>query len=90
MGQGQEGVVARRVAVRPQLVGWPLGTAQFVGLASSGCRYLAPSVNLPSTGTVLGDPIEANKDAPAYGKRKAAIFATCFVNYNKPSTGMAA
>jgi glycerol-3-phosphate dehydrogenase subunit C len=37
-----------------------------------------------------GDPITANKDAPAYGKRKAAIFATCFVNYNKPATGMAA
>jgi len=31
-----------------------------------------------------------NTAAPAYGKRKAAIFATCFVNYNKPDTGMAA
>jgi glycerol-3-phosphate dehydrogenase subunit C len=31
-----------------------------------------------------------NMSAPAYGKRKAAIFATCFVNYNKPDTGMAA
>jgi glycerol-3-phosphate dehydrogenase subunit C len=31
-----------------------------------------------------------NATAPAYGKRKAAIFATCFVNYNKPDTGMAA
>jgi glycerol-3-phosphate dehydrogenase subunit C len=37
-----------------------------------------------------GDPIKANVDAPAFGKRKAALFATCFVNYNKPSTGMAA
>ncbi len=37
-----------------------------------------------------GDPIAPNRDAPAYGKRKAAMFATCFVNYNKPSTGMAA
>jgi glycerol-3-phosphate dehydrogenase subunit C len=35
-------------------------------------------------------PIEPNKNAPAFGKRKAAIFATCFVNYNKPATGMAA
>ncbi len=37
-----------------------------------------------------GDPISPNRNAPAFGKRKAAIFATCFVNYNKPSTGMAA
>ncbi len=37
-----------------------------------------------------GDPIKANEAAPAFGKRKAALYATCFVNYNKPSTGMAA
>jgi glycerol-3-phosphate dehydrogenase subunit C len=35
-------------------------------------------------------PPAVNASAPAYGKRKAAIFATCFVNYNKPDTGMAA
>jgi glycerol-3-phosphate dehydrogenase subunit C len=35
-------------------------------------------------------PATVNTAAPAYGKRKAAIFATCFVNYNKPDTGMAA
>jgi len=29
-----------------------------------------------------------NAAAPAYGKRKAALYATCFVNYNKPDTGM--
>ena len=29
-----------------------------------------------------------NSAAPAYGKRKAALYATCFVNYNKPETGM--
>jgi glycerol-3-phosphate dehydrogenase subunit C len=38
-----------------------------------------------------GDPIRPNEDAPAYAaKAKAALFATCFVNYNKPETGMAA
>ncbi|MBI1330771.1 MAG: glycerol-3-phosphate dehydrogenase [Alphaproteobacteria bacterium] len=36
------------------------------------------------------EAISPNPAAPAYGKRKAALFATCFVNYNKPSTGMAA
>jgi glycerol-3-phosphate dehydrogenase subunit C len=35
-------------------------------------------------------PISPDRAAPAYGQRKAALFATCFVNYNKPSTGMAA
>ncbi|HSC61547.1 MAG TPA: heterodisulfide reductase-related iron-sulfur binding cluster [Rhizomicrobium sp.] len=35
-------------------------------------------------------PSTVNASAPAFGKRKAAIFATCFVNYNKPDTGMAA
>jgi glycerol-3-phosphate dehydrogenase subunit C len=37
-----------------------------------------------------GDPATPNPAAPAFGKRKAALFATCFVNYNKPETGMAA
>ena len=37
-----------------------------------------------------GDPVKANEAAPAYGKRKAALFATCFVNYNRPETGLAA
>jgi glycerol-3-phosphate dehydrogenase subunit C len=36
------------------------------------------------------DPIAPNRSAPAFGKRKAALYATCFVNYNKPATGMAA
>jgi glycerol-3-phosphate dehydrogenase subunit C len=31
-----------------------------------------------------------NPAAPAFGKRKAALYATCFVNYNKPVTGLAA
>jgi glycerol-3-phosphate dehydrogenase subunit C len=31
---------------------------------------------------------EINRAAPAFGLRKAALYATCFVNYNKPETGM--
>jgi glycerol-3-phosphate dehydrogenase subunit C len=31
---------------------------------------------------------QINSAAPAFGKRKAALYATCFVNYNKPDTGM--
>jgi len=38
-----------------------------------------------------GSPIRVNENAPAYkAKPKVALFATCFVNYNKPETGMAA
>jgi glycerol-3-phosphate dehydrogenase subunit C len=36
------------------------------------------------------NPATPNPAAPAFGKRKAALYATCFVNYNKPETGMAA
>ncbi len=31
---------------------------------------------------------DINTAAPAFGRRKAALYATCFVNYNKPDTGM--
>ncbi|MBV9548587.1 MAG: glycerol-3-phosphate dehydrogenase [Alphaproteobacteria bacterium] len=36
------------------------------------------------------EKLTPNEAAPAFGKRKAALYATCFVNYNKPATGMAA
>ncbi|TAD91882.1 MAG: glycerol-3-phosphate dehydrogenase [Alphaproteobacteria bacterium] len=36
------------------------------------------------------DGITVNSAAPAAGKRKAVIYATCFVNYNNPSIGEAA
>jgi glycerol-3-phosphate dehydrogenase subunit C len=36
------------------------------------------------------EPLQPNEAGPAQGKRKAALYATCFVNYNKPATGMAA
>ena len=37
------------------------------------------------------DPIASpNQNAPAFGQRKAAIYATCFVNYNRPAIGLAA
>lgn len=35
------------------------------------------------------EPLEPNREAPAFGKRKAALYATCFVNYNNPNIGMA-
>ena len=37
------------------------------------------------------EPVQPNEAGPAAkAARKAALYATCFVNYNKPATGMAA
>jgi glycerol-3-phosphate dehydrogenase subunit C len=36
------------------------------------------------------DPLKPNREAPGCGRRKAALYATCFVNYNDPAIGMAA
>ena len=36
------------------------------------------------------EPGLVNDKAPAFGKRKVALYATCFTNYNQPQTGMAA
>ncbi|WP_245986445.1 heterodisulfide reductase-related iron-sulfur binding cluster [Azospirillum thermophilum] len=35
------------------------------------------------------DPPPLNTAAPAYGRRKAVLYATCFANYNNPAIGMA-
>jgi glycerol-3-phosphate dehydrogenase subunit C len=35
-------------------------------------------------------PIAPNEGAPAFGKRKAALYATCFMNYNRPDVALAA
>jgi len=38
----------------------------------------------------LRSPLAPNPDGPAFGKRKVALYATCFVDYNKPDTAVAA
>jgi glycerol-3-phosphate dehydrogenase subunit C len=38
----------------------------------------------------LRSPLAPNPAGPAFGKRKVAIYATCFVDYNKPDTAVAA
>ncbi len=58
--------------------------------------HIDPKASLPkfhSRTFVSADksaPLHPNPAAPAFGKRKAALYATCFVNYNRPVTGMAA
>jgi len=44
----------------------------------------------PFTKQAASEPVAVNRDAPAFGKRKAVIYATCFVNYNTTETGRAA
>ena len=35
------------------------------------------------------EPVELNTAAPAYGKRKAVLYATCFVNFHSTAIGAA-
>jgi glycerol-3-phosphate dehydrogenase subunit C len=36
------------------------------------------------------EPIQPDPAGPAFGQRKAALYATCYVDYNKPDTAVAA
>ena len=38
----------------------------------------------------LKGPLAANPAGPAFGQRKVALYATCFVDYNEPDTAVAA
>ena len=87
-----------RASPRP-LINWASDTSNKPMRArdGKGRRHRSPRPTLPKfhTRTFVSrrpssDPIEPNQAAPAFGKRKAALYATCFVNYNKPDTGMAA
>jgi glycerol-3-phosphate dehydrogenase subunit C len=55
---------------------------------------ISPEAELPkfNTRTLTSRakaPREINAEAPAYGKRKVAVYATCFGEYNKPEIGEA-
>jgi glycerol-3-phosphate dehydrogenase subunit C len=51
---------------------------------------LLPTWNSKTAEDRLKKPTPANPEGPAFGKRKAVIYATCFVDYNTPSTATAA
>jgi glycerol-3-phosphate dehydrogenase subunit C len=38
----------------------------------------------------LRSPLSPNPDGPAFGQRKVALYATCYVDYNAPDTAVAA
>ena len=39
---------------------------------------------------LLSEPLTADPGGPAFGQRKALIYATCFADYNEPETAVAA
>jgi glycerol-3-phosphate dehydrogenase subunit C len=39
---------------------------------------------------LLQEPVRPDPAGPAFGQRKAALYATCYVDYNKPDTAVAA
>jgi glycerol-3-phosphate dehydrogenase subunit C len=59
-----------------------------------GVAHIDPKATLPKfhartfVSAAKQEDNAINTAAPAFGKRKAALYATCFVNYNKPETGM--
>ena len=61
-----------------------------------GIAQIDAEVELPryhtrtAKGRLNADPVQVNRSGPAFGKRKVALYATCFVDYNKPDTAVAA
>jgi glycerol-3-phosphate dehydrogenase subunit C len=51
---------------------------------------LLPRYHHKSAGDRLTPMPEPDPEGPSFGKRKAAIYATCFVEYNEPDTAVAA
>jgi glycerol-3-phosphate dehydrogenase subunit C len=49
-----------------------------------------PEYHAKTATTLLKTPPKPDPAGPAFGRRKAAIYATCFVDYNAPGTAQAA
>ena len=47
-----------------------------------------PKWHSKTASDLLRTPAPANPEGPAFGKRKAVIYATCFVDYNAPQTAV--
>ena len=60
---------------------WP------ASITAPACRSMPAR---PSRSARAREGAELNEAAPAFGKRKAVLYATCFVNYNNPDIGTAA
>ena len=51
---------------------------------------ILPQFNSRTASDRLKTPLAPDPAGPAFGKRKAAIYTTCFVDYNDPTTAVAA
>ena len=49
-----------------------------------------PQYHSKTAGDRLKSPLAPDPAGPAFGQRKAALYATCFVDYNEPDTAVAA
>ena len=49
-----------------------------------------PLYHSKTAGDLLRTPVPPNPEGPAFGQRKAVLYATCFVDYNAPSTAVEA
>jgi glycerol-3-phosphate dehydrogenase subunit C len=49
-----------------------------------------PKFHAKTAAARLRDPLTPDPAGPAFGQRKAALYATCYVDYNKPDTAVAA
>jgi len=49
-----------------------------------------PQYHAKTAADRLKSPITPDASGPAFGQRKAALYATCFVDYNQPDTAVAA
>jgi glycerol-3-phosphate dehydrogenase subunit C len=86
----RNGTLARPVA---PLVNWASGNkpmrAVMEKVAGIDAKATLPKFHARTfVSAARHEPGAVNQAAPAFGKRKAALYATCFVNYNKPETGM--
>ena len=89
----RNGKLARPVA---PLANWAtdLGNKPVRGLmeavAGIDKTALLPKYNSRTASDRLKTPLAPDPAGPAFGKRKVAIYATCFVDYNEPQTAVAA
>ena len=49
-----------------------------------------PRYNVKTLVARAAEPVEINRAAPAFGQRKAVLYATCSLNYNDPDLGIIA
>lgn len=61
------------------------------GIARIDAEVELPKYHSKTAGDRLAkDPMRADPAGPAFGQRKVALYATCFVDYNQPDTAVAA